>query len=349
MNRIALVLIVCFCNISSSHAQQFYIDMRAAVQNQDGSLQILDHFLEPILEDSFYLSTVRELPPPIGSFLIEAESEASLITGRLHIRNNCPDIAGACSSDASWEDNLTFDATSIPAGTFVPINISATVSGNFTTLTGYTIFVQSANPFVVVDTLRADVGYQSAVLTTTSDATAFTVFFSEGTWNTLGPATFQGQVLIEGGFVNNVQVLTVLNGNTEQDMTSTFSLNNSSGLSYTSASGAFLTDADGDGVSNSSDNCTFIPNADQRDSNGDGHGNVCDFDYTNDCNTNFSDLFAFSGAFGSSSGDANYDVDVDLTDDGVVNFLDLGVPPNNFSAFFGGPPGPSASACVPAP
>lgn len=37
-------------------------------------------------------------------------------------------------------------------------------------------------------------------------------------------------------------------------------------------------DVDGDGVPNESDNCLYVPNADQRDTNGDGFGNLCDGD-----------------------------------------------------------------------
>ncbi|NNF15751.1 MAG: DUF1566 domain-containing protein [Gammaproteobacteria bacterium] len=107
-------------------------------------------------------------------------------------------------------------------------------------------------------------------------------------------------------------------------------------------------DFDGDGVSDTTDNCTLIANSDQRDSNGDGHGNLCDFDYDNNCVTAFPDLFVFSDAFNSALGDANYNEDVDFNNDGIVNFLDFGAPPNNFPAYFTNPPGPSADACVPA-
>lgn len=41
-------------------------------------------------------------------------------------------------------------------------------------------------------------------------------------------------------------------------------------------------DIDGDGVPNASDNCLDIPNANQRDTDGDGYGNICDADLNND-------------------------------------------------------------------
>ncbi|NNF15999.1 MAG: hypothetical protein HKN70_04585, partial [Gammaproteobacteria bacterium] len=106
-------------------------------------------------------------------------------------------------------------------------------------------------------------------------------------------------------------------------------------------------DSDGDGVADAVDNCTGVANPDQRDSNGDGHGNFCDYDYDNNCVTQFADMSIFGAAFGSVSGDANYNPDTDRDNNGVVNFLDLGAPPDNFAEFFLEAPGPSADACVP--
>ncbi|NNF17905.1 MAG: hypothetical protein HKN70_14265 [Gammaproteobacteria bacterium] len=108
------------------------------------------------------------------------------------------------------------------------------------------------------------------------------------------------------------------------------------------------TDTDEDGVLDSSDNCTLVANVDQRDTNGDGHGNVCDFDYDNNCVTNFLDLPIFADAFGSTSVDPGYNADVDRDGNGSINFLDFGVPPFSFGGFFANPPGPSATTCIPA-
>ena len=83
----------------------------------------------------------------------------------------------------------------------------------------------------------------------------------------------------------------------------------------------FLTppDSDADGVRNFLDNCTQDANADQRDSNGDGFGNVCDADFNNDGVTNVIDLGILRLRF--FTGDA----DADLNGDGVVNVVDLGL------------------------
>lgn len=49
-------------------------------------------------------------------------------------------------------------------------------------------------------------------------------------------------------------------------------------------------DTDGDGHDDQVDNCRQIPNADQRDTDGDDFGNACDPDFNNDGIINFSDL-----------------------------------------------------------
>lgn len=92
-------------------------------------------------------------------------------------------------------------------------------------------------------------------------------------------------------------------------------------------------DTDADGVPDSSDNCSLLANPDQRDTDGDGFGNACDPDLTNDEFVNFLDLTVFQGVFFSA------DMDADFTGDGFVNFNDLAV----MRAFFFLPPGPGAT------
>jgi len=95
-------------------------------------------------------------------------------------------------------------------------------------------------------------------------------------------------------------------------------------------SGEAFLDNDGDGIPDPDDNCRLDANPDQRDSNGDGDGNLCDPDLNDDGTTNFGDLAAFRPRF--LTGDA----DADLNGDGIVNFLDLAL----FSSGFFQPPGP---------
>ena len=92
-----------------------------------------------------------------------------------------------------------------------------------------------------------------------------------------------------------------------------------------------IADADGDGVADDADNCLTVANPDQRDSNADGFGNLCDADLDNDCTVNFIDLGLMKSVFFSA------DPDADLDGDGSVNFVDLG----KMDAAFFHAPGPS--------
>lgn len=95
-----------------------------------------------------------------------------------------------------------------------------------------------------------------------------------------------------------------------------------------------LIDTDGDGIPDHLDNCSLIPNPDQRDTDGDGYGNVCDADLNNDGIVNQLDSGLFRAAFGSN------DANADFNGDGIVNQLDAGI----FRSQFGRAPGPSGIA-----
>jgi hypothetical protein len=93
------------------------------------------------------------------------------------------------------------------------------------------------------------------------------------------------------------------------------------------------TDRDGDGVPDSRDNCITVRNADQRDSDGDGYGDVCDGDANNDGLVNSIDLAIVRDAFGKPTPSR-----ADLNGDGNVNALDLAL----VRRLFATRPGPSA-------
>jgi predicted extracellular nuclease len=96
-------------------------------------------------------------------------------------------------------------------------------------------------------------------------------------------------------------------------------------------------DTDGDGVDDQIDNCNTITNPEQRDTDDDGFGNLCDGDLNNDGSTNTLDLNLYKQAHRSSLGDANYNPDADFNGDGVINTLDL----NIYKGLHRQPPGPS--------
>ncbi len=97
---------------------------------------------------------------------------------------------------------------------------------------------------------------------------------------------------------------------------------------------ATTVDSDNDGVGDDLDNCTETFNADQRDSNADGFGNLCDADLNDDNVVNTVDLGLLRVAFFTS------DADADFNGDGTVNVLDLGI----LRARFFTAPGPSGLA-----
>jgi hypothetical protein len=90
-------------------------------------------------------------------------------------------------------------------------------------------------------------------------------------------------------------------------------------------------DSDRDGIGDAEDNCISISNIDQRDTDGDDYGNICDPDFDNNLVINASDLAYFKTMFFTS------DENADLNGDGVVNAADLAI----LKTMFFKPPGPS--------
>ena len=94
------------------------------------------------------------------------------------------------------------------------------------------------------------------------------------------------------------------------------------------------TNADADNTLDYRDNCLLVTNPDQRDTNRDGFGNICDADLDNDGQVNMNDFSLFRNAFGKNSPDADFD------GDGSVNMNDFSL----FRSAFGSVPGPSGIA-----
>jgi hypothetical protein len=90
-------------------------------------------------------------------------------------------------------------------------------------------------------------------------------------------------------------------------------------------------DTDADGVADLGDNCTLAANPDQRNTDGDAYGNLCDPDLNGDGIVNFLDLGSFKALFFTSDPHADFD------GDGDVNFVDLGI----LKSYFFLPPGPA--------
>ena len=100
-------------------------------------------------------------------------------------------------------------------------------------------------------------------------------------------------------------------------------------------------DTDGDGVDDAIDNCTLVANADQRNTDGDLFGNICDADLNNaDPVVNLSDYSLFRSAFGANVLTAPLtpaEENADFNGDGSVNLSDYSI----FRSSFGNAPGPA--------
>ena len=105
---------------------------------------------------------------------------------------------------------------------------------------------------------------------------------------------------------------------------------------------AAVNDSDGDGVPDRRDNCREQPNPDQRDSDHDGFGDVCDGDFDEDGVVGRSDLVLFERALRTGARLPGADLD----GDGVVDDRDRSV----LNVYFGRPPGPGiGTLATPAP
>ena len=94
------------------------------------------------------------------------------------------------------------------------------------------------------------------------------------------------------------------------------------------------TNTDADSTLDHRDNCLLVTNPGQRDTNGDGFGNICDADLNGDLTVNLSDFGLFRRAFSTGNPDA------DFNGDGIVNMSDFSI----FRSMYGSAPGPSGVA-----
>ncbi len=115
-------------------------------------------------------------------------------------------------------------------------------------------------------------------------------------------------------------------------------------VTFGSAGASAGPDTDGDGVPDASDNCLLVPNAPPLDcdTDQDGYGNACDADYNDDGLVGGADFSQLIAAYGSISGEPEYDADIDADGDGQIGGLEFALTLGSY----GGPPGPSGLACA---
>lgn len=102
-------------------------------------------------------------------------------------------------------------------------------------------------------------------------------------------------------------------------------------------------DADGDTVFDYIDNCISAGNLSQTDSNGDGYGNACDFDYSNTGLVGNADVTLLKLNFGKNTTSPGWNPDIDANESGAIGNTEV----TGFKLQFGKAPGPSA--CAPGP
>lgn len=85
---------------------------------------------------------------------------------------------------------------------------------------------------------------------------------------------------------------------------------------------AFAADSDGDGVADGQDNCPWVANAGQLDTDGDGRGNACDMDFNNDGRVDAADGEILRSAMGTHADDAAFPDKLDLDGDGLIGGSD---------------------------
>ena len=101
-------------------------------------------------------------------------------------------------------------------------------------------------------------------------------------------------------------------------------------------------DADGDGVCNTNDNCLLVANANQRDSNAEGYGNLCDADLNNSGTVTTADFGLLRSVLNQSALSSPTAADADLNGSGVVTTSDFAI----LRARLNTAPGPSGLACA---
>ncbi len=143
-----------------------------------------------------------------------------------------------------------------------------------------------------------------------------------------GDGTFQAAVSFPAGEQPSSLAVADLDGDTVPDLVTANEVSDDVSVLLSQAPEP---DGDGDGIPDAEDNCTEVPNANQRDSNGDGYGNACDADLNDDGMVDFLDLGLLKAVFFTS------DADADFNGDQMVDFLDLG----RMKALLFRPPGPA--------
>lgn len=256
----------------------------------------------------------------IGSGLVEscsfsgveanALSEVNMGTGKVAITAEST-VSTVASASASFTENLTFNLPDGMETTEVVITMTTTgqASGG---LNGGMI--------------------RLIALSQTEQLSPLSLFNSPYTATIVSSTVEDGDVVQVNAFLNGAGLVSQ---STTIELSSIINIEVEDGVTFVSESGITLADNDDDLINDGQDNCLNLANSDQRDTDSDGFGNLCDPDFDNNGVVNFLDLANWTPFFGTSSNG-----DFDLNGDGVLNFLDFAI----LTSYFQQPPGPSAIA-----
>jgi hypothetical protein len=243
------------------------------------------------------------------------------VTGGEYSVNGGPFTSAAGTVVAGNTVRVRLVSSSVPQTTTTAVLTVGTVAAGFEVTTA-----QGPTLSLVDDSAVADVGTPLDIPVLANDtignrATAIVAIFT---------APLNGSASITGTGAGRVARYVPAPGFEGPD-TFQYAVQDGAQIGVATVTVQVLDDPDGDGITASLDNCTTVANPNQRDTNGDGYGNLCDGDLTNDGQVNFADLAQFRTRFITT------DPDADFNGDGIVNFADLA----RLRQLFGAPPGPS--------
>ena len=293
-----------------------------------------------------FVGPLNHAPPQIKLEFSEAVSSSAAVAGNYLIDNGLVVNLAEKAADRNFSDNqreVNLTTTSLTEGTTYTVTVN-----NVEDMFGNSIAPSSTASFTVPIDHTAPIPLSSHVTSPSLKNTEIKVVFNEE----IDPASAitRSNYIVSGGIiVNNATLLDdnkTVRLSTSAHVKGLYSIA-ISGITDSSAAKNrmvpvvlgyrvvdAITDSDGDGREDVRDNCTTVPNPDQRDTDGDKFGNACDADFNNDGVVNGIDLGIMRSVFFSANPNA------DLNGDGVVNGIDLG----RLRSRFFKPPGPSGTA-----
>ncbi len=142
----------------------------------------------------------------------------------------------------------------------------------------------------------------------------------------------------DGGYVfSHFDLIELLKDRDADGLADLYEDVNLDGLVSARESNPLVADTDADTQLDGFDNCTLVANTNQRDSNGDYYGNVCDADLNNSGTVTTADFGLLRSMLNQSAGSSALAADADLNGSGTVTTADFGLLRNALNTA----PGPS--------